>query len=230
MIEIRDLKKSFKNTVLYDGFNISFEENKVTCIIGPSGCGKTTLLRIMAGLEPFEKGKVTGIRKGDISFVFQEDRLLPWFSVYQNIELVLRSKMRGSESEGRIMEILDLLDMKEARNMMPDELSGGMQRRVAIGRALAYDSDIILMDEPFKGLDEKLKNEILDELTKVWDRYHKTIILVTHDLADAFRLADTIYEFSGCPVRWTRVPMTETTKKEAPWPDHGKEASGKDSL
>jgi NitT/TauT family transport system ATP-binding protein len=214
MIEINHLNKCYRNTVIYDDFNIAFKENSVTAIIGPSGCGKTTLLRIMAGLEPFEKGRVDGIRKGGISFVFQEDRLLPWLSVYDNIALVLRSQMNHEEADRRIMDVLSLLDMKEAKKMMPNELSGGMQRRVAIGRALAYDSDLILMDEPFKGLDDKLKNEILVELIKVWDHTKKTIILVTHDLEDAYRLADEVFEFSGSPVRWTRMPIDAHFKKD----------------
>ncbi len=206
MIEIRNLRKSYKSTVLYDDFSISFEENRISGIIGASGCGKTTLLRVMAGLEPYEAGTVSGMNAGDgISFVFQEDRLLPWLNVYKNIELVLRAKMSAEEAEKRITEVLELLDMKKAKDLMPSELSGGMQRRVAIGRALAFDSDVLLLDEPFKGLDDKLKNEILNELTVIWGRHHKTIILVTHDLEDAYRLADTIYEFSGRPVGWNRI-------------------------
>jgi len=205
MIEVRNLRKSYKDIVLYDDFSISFEENGITGIIGASGCGKTTLLRVMAGLEPYDSGTVNGICRDGISFVFQEDRLLPWLNVYKNIELVLRAKMSPEEARSRIDWILELLDMKNAAGMMPSELSGGMQRRVAIGRALAFDSDVVLLDEPFKGLDGRLKSEILDELTGIWSHYHKTIILVTHDLEDAYRLADTIYEFSGRPVSWTRI-------------------------
>jgi NitT/TauT family transport system ATP-binding protein len=200
MIEVKDLTKSFKGKTIYDHFSISFEDNKITGIIGPSGCGKTTLLRIISGLEPFEQGSVQGI-----AYLFQEDRLLPWFNVYQNIELVLKAKMNKEESKERIEHVLKLLNLYDARELKPSELSGGMQRRVAIGRALAYDSDVILLDEPFKGLDEKLKNEIFEELEMIWAEKHKTIILVTHDLSDAYRLSDKIYEFDGCPVQCKKL-------------------------
>lgn len=201
MIEVNHLYKKFKKEYIFEDFSISFPDQQVTSIIGPSGCGKTTLLRIIAGLEPFEKGMITGVDKGNISFVFQEDRLLPWLNVFQNIELVLKSKFTLEQSKWKVQEVLDQLDLSNAAEMMPNELSGGMQRRVAIGRALAYDADIILLDEPFKGMDNKLKSEVLPELAAIWGKKRKTIILVTHDLADTRALSDTVYELSGRPLK-----------------------------
>ncbi len=201
MIEVNHLYKKFKKEYIFEDFNISFADGKVTSVIGPSGCGKTTLLRMIAGLETFEKGMISGVDKGNIAFVFQEDRLLPWLNVFQNIELVLKSKFTPEESKWKVQEVLSQLDLSEASEMMPNELSGGMQRRVAIGRALAYDADIILLDEPFKGMDDKLKSEILPELATIWEKTEKTIILVTHDLADTRVLSDTVYELSGRPLK-----------------------------
>ena len=201
MIEVKHLYKKFKKEYIFEDFNISFADRKVTSIIGPSGCGKTTLLRMISGLELYEKGQISGINQRSISYVFQEDRLLPWLNVFQNIELVLKSKFTPTESKRKVQVVLDQLDLSEAAEMMPNELSGGMQRRVAIGRALAYDADIILLDEPFKGMDSKLKSEVLPQLTAVWEKAEKTIILVTHDIADARKLSDTVYELSGRPLK-----------------------------
>lgn len=201
MIEVNHIYKKFGKEYIFEDFSISFADKQVTSIIGPSGCGKTTLLRMIAGLESFEKGMISGVEQGNISFVFQEDRLLPWLNVFQNIELVLKSKFNQEESKWKIQEVLAQLDLSEASEMMPNELSGGMQRRVAIGRALAYDSDIILLDEPFKGMDNKLKSQVLPELAAIWEKTQKTIILVTHDLADTHFLSDTVYELSGRPLR-----------------------------
>ena len=201
MIEVKHIYKKFKKEYIFEDFSISFADRKVTSIIGPSGCGKTTLLRMIAGLEPYEKGQISGISQRSISYVFQEDRLLPWLNVFQNIELVLKSKFPPKESKVKVQEMLAQLDLSEAAEMMPDELSGGMQRRVAIGRALAYDADIILLDEPFKGMDSKLKSEVLPQLAAVWEKAEKTIILVTHDIADARKLSDTVYELSGRPLK-----------------------------
>ena len=201
MIEVQNIYKKFKKEYIFEDFSLSFKDNQITSIIGPSGCGKTTLLRIIAGLEHVEGGEVLGVDQSSISFVFQEDRLLPWLNVYKNIELVLKSKLNSNEAKHRITEVLALLDLSDAAEMMPEELSGGMQRRVAIGRALAYDGDVMLLDEPFKGMDDKLKSEILEKLESAWTKARKTVILVTHDLSDARKLSNSIYEFSGRPLR-----------------------------
>lgn len=209
MINIRNLYHGFKSEYLYKDFNISFECNKITSIIGPSGCGKTTLLRILAGLEPYESGIIECVDRNRLSFVFQEDRLLPWLSVYENISLVLKDKnIKTTDLTEKINEVLEILKLSNCKNMKPDELSGGMQRRVAIGRALVFDlifdGQLMLLDEPFKGLDEKLKDEILDELFIIWKKYKKTVILVTHDIEDAHRISDHVYEFFGQPVMWQK--------------------------
>ncbi len=201
MIEVQNVYKKFKKDYIFEDFSLSFKDKQITSIIGPSGCGKTTLLRMIAGLEDYERGQVSGVDQNSISFVFQEDRLLPWLNVYKNIELVLKSKQTSKEANQRIREVLALLDLTETAEMMPEELSGGMQRRVAIGRALAYDGDVMLLDEPFKGMDDKLKGEIFEKLESAWTKARKTVILVTHDLSDARKLSDSIYELSGRPLK-----------------------------
>lgn len=208
-IEIQDLCKRFGKHSLYKNFSLVFPEGKTTAIIGPSGCGKTTLLRIIAGIEEYEKGSITGLahikpkNRRRLAFLFQEDRLLPWLTVAENISFVLDSFLTKNEQKSRIMEMLELIQMEEFADAFPQELSGGMQRRVAIGRALAYDADVILMDEPFKGLDDALKAEIQDKIKSLHRGVNKTILLVTHDLEDAKKMADIVYRFHGSPVEVT---------------------------
>lgn len=206
MIQIRNLNQRFKNEWLYQDFNLSFARGEITCIIGSSGCGKTTLLRMIAGLEPFESGTIEGVKRDRLSYVFQEDRLLPWLSVWDNIDLVLRDKaVLPIEREKTVNEILQLLKLDSCKGMFPGELSGGMQRRVALGRALSFDlacgGELMLLDEPFKGLDAKLKEEITAGCYELWKRDKKTVLLVTHDLEEARLLGDCIYEFFGRPVQ-----------------------------
>ena len=201
MIEIKGIYKKYKKEYIYENFSLSFPEGQVTVLLGPSGCGKTTLLRMLAGLESYEKGTISVLSGKRISFVFQEDRLLPWLTVGENLALVLKGFLNPDQSDERIKQVLELLSIPETRNMMPEELSGGMQRRVAIGRALAYDGDVMILDEPFKGMDDALKNQVLPKLSKSWKESGKTVILVTHDLSDARKLSHSIYELSGRPVK-----------------------------
>lgn len=197
MIQVKNLCKKFKKQTLYDNLSISFEEQKVTSILGPSGCGKTTLLRILAGLEPYQKGEILGIAHKKIAYVFQEDRLVPWMSVEDNIKLVLKSYTDSKEAERRTDEVLKMLKLSEYKNRMPEELSGGMQRRAASGRALAYDGDILLMDEPFKELDSELKEDILSAFNEMQQKAPKTVICITHDEREAQKISDSIYDWKS---------------------------------
>lgn len=194
MIELKGIWKRYKDEDLFKDFNMSFPEGEVSVLIGPSGCGKTTLLRMIAGLEPFDQGSITGVDERRIAFVFQEDRLLPWLTAGENIELVLKADMDHAAAWAKIREVLLIVNLPRAEKMMPDELSGGMKRRIAIARALAYDGDIVLLDEPFKGMDEALKADVLPRLGKIWRSSGKTVILVTHDTSEAKHLADHLFE------------------------------------
>ncbi len=193
MIQVKGLYKKYKKDYLYENFDIAFHTHKVTSILGPSGCGKTTLLRIIGGLEPYQKGEIIGVENKNIAYVFQEDRLIPWINVEENIKFVLKSYLNEEQMAGRVEQVLAILNLLEHKKDMPKELSGGMQRRVAIGRALAYDSEILLMDEPFKGLDANLKDEILVAFKEMLRLNPKTVICVTHDLEEAKKVSDYIY-------------------------------------
>ena len=191
MIEIKNLYKSYHKKKIYENLNLKIEENKISCLIGASGYGKTTLLRILAGLEGYEKGQIEGLDGKRISFVFQDNRLMNWLSVSENICYVIED-LPKTEKEARLEWALKLLRLEKERNSHVETLSGGMQRRVAIARALVYESDLLLMDEPFVGLDEALKEEIIKKLHQVWQEKQQTVILVTHEKETAQRLGNII--------------------------------------
>jgi len=192
-VRIKDLYKSFGGNSTLANLSLDIEKNKITVITGPSGCGKTTLLNIISGIEKPDSGTVL-LEDHSISYIFQEDRLLPNLTVYKNIEFVLKSTMTPQEARPIVEKYLKLVRLYEARDKYPDQLSGGMKRRVAVARAFAYRSDLLIMDEPFKGLDDELKKDILEEFLRVYRQDRRTVILVTHDRAEAEFLGDVIID------------------------------------
>lgn len=193
MIQIKNLYKSYGDQVIYQDFNLTIEEGKTISLIGPSGCGKTTLLRILAGLEPYECGQILGLQGKRVTYIFQEDRLLPWLNVEENIAFVLQSEYSSQEVKRRTQKMLELVHLEKYGRYRVQKLSGGMQRRVAIARALAYEGDFILMDEPFKGLDHHLRDELIENLMEYIHRMQYTVICVTHDLEEAKKLGEIIF-------------------------------------
>lgn len=168
----RNISKSFGQKQVLSSFNAEFPRGSVTAIMGASGCGKTTLLRIIAGLEKADSGELFGVDVGRISFLFQDDRLFPWLTAKQNVEVVIKGNKELA------VELLTALGLKNELNSYPAQLSGGMCRRVAIARALAYDRDVLLLDEALRGLDEKNVENTVSVIKKYADC--NTIISVTH--------------------------------------------------
>jgi len=193
LVKVRKLYKRFDGSIVLGNLSLDIEKNRITVITGPSGCGKTTLLNIISGIEKPDSGEVK-LKDGSISYIFQEDRLLPNLTVYKNIEFVLKSTMTPQEAKPIVEKYLKLVRLADARDKYPDQLSGGMKRRVAIARAFAYRSELLIMDEPFKGLDDELKREILEEFLSVYRQDRRTVILVTHDRAEAEFLGDVIID------------------------------------
>lgn len=200
-ISIRNLNKSYENEEIFKNFNLDFCDEKVNCIIGKSGCGKSTLLNIMSGLTDIQSGEISGISLSDISYVFQEDRLIEWLTVKENLELALKKYFDSSNLYDKIDEALKLVGIYEIKNKYPNELSGGMRQRVNIARAFGKPAKVILMDEPFKSLDYKLKYTIIDEFKNLLNREKRMVILVTHDLDEAIYFQGNIIVFSNKPVQ-----------------------------
>ncbi len=194
MLAVTMLGKCFGEREILREFTYQFPEKGVCCLFGPSGCGKTTLLRILAGLEAPDSGEI--LREGKLSMVFQEDRLLPWMTAAENIRLV-----RGTLTESDAERAFASVGLSGEGGKFPQELSGGMKRRVAIARALAYGGDILLLDEPLRGLDLQIKKQVMEQI-RIQSR-ERTVVLVTHDREEAVFLSDTILFLKGDPMQIT---------------------------
>lgn len=189
-----DITKKYGDLVVLKDFKMEIPEKGVLCINGPSGCGKTSLLSIIAGLIKPDSGTLSGFDNKKISYVFQEDRLLPWLSAYGNIKSVIDTNSKYTPDFW-----LNSVKLGDSMYKYPDELSGGMQRRVAIARALAFEGDIYILDEPFKGLDETLKLDIMNIIKNLSDQ--KLVLFVTHDIDEAIYLATKIIKVIGPPLK-----------------------------
>jgi NitT/TauT family transport system ATP-binding protein len=200
MIKLIDVSKKFDDLTLLKDFNVSFEKNKITCLFGPSGVGKTTIANIVAGIIPVDKGRVEGIDNSLFSYVFQEPRLLKWYNVYENIDFVLKDVYKPDNRVEIINNYLKMVELSEYKNYKIDALSGGMAQRVSLARAFAYPSHILIMDEPFKGLDNKLKNEMSSLFLKMWSLSQRTVLFITHDVEEAIDLSHIIYTLKNRPV------------------------------
>ncbi len=181
--------------------DISFElaDHSFTSILGPSGCGKSTILNLIAGLDNHSSGQIS-IDGTRIGFVFQQPRLLNWRTVVQNVLLPLeQQKFESAAMHSLAEKYLRLVGLNSYENYYPLQLSGGMQQRVAIARALAVDPDILLMDEPFSGLDEMTARKLRQELIRIWQETGKTILFVTHSISEAVFLSQQILIVSPKP-------------------------------
>lgn len=193
-IIIDSVSKSFGNQIVFSNFSCDIPKNKVTAIIGPSGSGKTTLLRMLGNLDKDYSGSIMA-NNNSISFVFQENRLLPWINAYDNIKFSIEDKPYYSDAHKDIDTLIDLIGLADHINKMPSELSGGMQRRIALARAFVFRSETFLLDEPFKGLDANMKRSVASKLLAFAKKREMTTIFVTHD-KDISNLADNIINLS----------------------------------
>jgi ABC-type nitrate/sulfonate/bicarbonate transport system ATPase subunit len=185
--------------------NMEVEDGEMVCILGPSGCGKSTLLRIIAGFEePTHGGVFHGekpIKASSIEsiFVFQHSGLFPWMTVAENVGLGLRRLKNRAEKEDRVNEYLEMVELEDFNDYYPHQLSGGMQRRVELARALAVNPEMLIMDEPFSGLDFLTHMKMREEVVNMHEFLRKTTLVVTHDIDDALIMGDHIVVMSGRP-------------------------------
>ena len=187
-IVLTGITKRFEEKTVLENRDFNFPEGRITCVMGPSGSGKTTLLMLIAGLSAPDAGEIRGVPER-LAFVFQEDRLCEDFNAAANVRLVTGKRVRNEEIRA---ELIKLGIPEESLAQPVREYSGGMKRRVSIARAILSDPELVLLDEPFKGLDEKLRADVMDEVRRTLQG--KTVILVTHDPDEAEYLGGNVIE------------------------------------
>jgi ABC-type nitrate/sulfonate/bicarbonate transport system ATPase subunit len=206
-------------TRVLDDINLEIEDGELVCILGPSGCGKSTMLRIVAGFEEASGGQVV-VDDRDVAgpsqehiFVFQHSGLFPWLTVGENAHLGVRRLPDREAAARKVQEALDLVELSGFENHYPRELSGGMQRRAELARALVVNPDLLFMDEPFAGLDHLTRLKLREEIVNMHSLFQKTILFITHDIDEALVMGDRIVLLSDRPAR---VVLSE--KVDSPHP------------
>lgn len=201
MFEMRNANLSYDQLQVLNNFSLWGESNRFICLLGPSGVGKTSILNVLAGILKPDGGFVSAGAER-LAYVFQEPRLLPWMTVEQNMEVGLFRLNRNKDwRKQQVQQVLQKIGLEEFGGYYPEQLSGGMKQRVSIGRAYVIQPDLLLLDEPFIGLDEALKAEMQDLLLEL-KKWHKcTSIMVTHDIREAIKLGDRIIVIDGRPGR-----------------------------
>jgi NitT/TauT family transport system ATP-binding protein len=216
ILEVRSVSKTFqgddRTVYALDRVSLDVRQGEFISLVGTSGCGKTTLLRIIDGLDDADAGEISleGRRLNgvthDMAYVFQDINLLPWRSVVDNVALGLEARGVGkSERRRRALEVLEMVGLESVANVAPYTLSGGMQQRVGVARALAVGPKVLLMDEPFGQLDNFTREALQVEIAQLWAKLGTTIIFVTHDVDEAIFLSDRVGLFQPDPGRLTEV-------------------------
>lgn len=205
IISIKNINKKFNGKTIFKDFNIDFYKNEINCIIGKSGCGKSTLLNILSGVIPNDRKNFESIESYGVSYIFQDDRLIDWLTVEENIELVVKKLYSKKITDELIDKYLDLVGIKEYKNYYPQMLSGGLRQRVNIARAFIYPSKIIIMDEPFKSIDVINKEIIMNNFKKILEKEERTVLFVTHDIDEALLLSDKIYVLGNSPIEVKKI-------------------------
>ncbi|WP_304508908.1 ABC transporter ATP-binding protein [Anaerotignum sp.] len=206
LLKILNIEKNFEEVRVLHDFSMEANREEIVCIIGPSGCGKSTMLNIISGLTLPSCGEVIN-NSQNTSYVFQEDRLLPWKDVYENIRIV-----NDKSSHKTCMELIEKVGLKGFEGFFSCELSGGMRQRCSIARAFNYEADLLLMDEPFKSLDFNLRIGMIHYLLTLWESKKKTIIFVTHEIDEALLLGDRILFLTNRPTKVLTEFRIETPK------------------
>ena len=203
-IEVDNVSKSYgppgSAVFALDHISLTVARGEFVCIVGASGCGKTTLLNLTSGLDEPQGGSIK--ISGRSGLLFQEPALFPWLTVEQNIDLALRlRKIPKSRRRERISELVDMVHLSGFARKLPHQLSGGMQQRVSLARALAQETDILFLDEPFGALDAITRDVMHDELERIWRGTNLTVLFVTHNVREAVRLGDRVLMLSSRPGR-----------------------------
>ena len=240
MIRIEDVHKEYKveggrDVNALDGVDLDIGRNEFVCVVGPSGCGKTTLLNIVAGLEPFDSGRVTMLGRDIIGpgpergVIFQQYALFPWMTVRKNIAYGMKflRKPDGSplytkeEKAAKAEHYIKMVNLTGFEDSYPKALSGGMKQRVAIARGYAQNPEVLLMDEPFGALDAQTRAQLQEDLLQTWEKETKTVLFITHDVDEAVLLATRVVIMSARPGQIKEIvdidlpyPRNQATKME----------------
>lgn len=189
---------SYPDKEIYKNFNAVFFGGKINVVLGASGVGKTTLLNALTGLSGFD-GEIENMPK-NVSYIFQNDRLVKTISVEKNLDFVLKNTISDKTArKNAIYDMAKLLEISDVLKRLPTEISGGQAQRVQMARAFLYPSEVMLLDEPFKGLDVSLKTRLIKKFLELWGRDGRTVVLVTHDVYDALLMGDKVFVLSGSP-------------------------------
>ncbi|MEM9476018.1 MAG: ABC transporter ATP-binding protein [Pseudomonadota bacterium] len=215
-----DVRKSFAAVEAVAGFTATFAAGQTTALLGPSGCGKSTILRMVAGLEPPDSGRIAlgdtdpkaVARRGGLAMAFQDPSLLPWRTVRSNI--ALGAELAGKPADG-VDHLIDLVGLTGFADHRPAELSGGMRQRAAIARSLISDPELLLLDEPFGAVDAMTRRRLNAELPPLWVETGATVILVTHSVEEAVLLSDRILVLSDRPARIVSDILVELPRGSA---------------
>jgi len=206
ILKVSNLSKKFGNLHVLNKIDFDVYDGEFVAILGPSGCGKTTLLRTITGIIQYDEGNVlldgrpiAERNECEIGMVFQEPRLLPWRTTYNNVRLPFELLGRTENTHEAVKNSLELVGLTDFSQSYPHELSGGMRSRVSLARALAPDPRLLIMDEPLTGLDVRTRNELQEEILRIWNKKRKSLILVTHDPEEAVYLANRIIVLSNRP-------------------------------
>jgi len=201
-LRIEDGAVNFGSVEVFRHLSLEIARGEFVAVVGPSGCGKTTLLNLLSGFLKPSLGRV--VCSGRVRMVYQHDSLFPWQTAAQNIALGLRDLSSEAERERQLKGMLRLINLEEFAGHYPHQLSGGMRQRVELARALAGDTDILLLDEPFSSLDYLTRLRLRRELARMLEELPRTVVLVTHDIEEAAQLADRILVLSDRPARICR--------------------------
>lgn len=221
ILEIKNLSKNYQTIKgeikAIDDISFALENEEVLCIVGSSGCGKSTLLNILAGLDSSYSGQIKFNNEAKIGYMLQEDALFPWLNILDNACLGLDiEKKKTKENIEFVKELLIKYGLGDFLEKYPHELSGGMRQRVALIRTLALKPDILMLDEPFSALDYVSRLSVSDDVLKIIKSEKKSVIMITHDLAEAISIADRVIVLSKRPARIKSVYEINLTNKSTP--------------
>lgn len=209
-LQLKKVSRNFGPVEVLRELSLTIARGEFVAVVGPSGCGKTTLLNLLSGFDQPSSGSVH--RDGQVRMVYQQDGLFPWLTVAENIALGVRHLKEAQEQLRQTDELLKLIRLEGFKNHYPHQLSGGMRQRVELARALAGQSDILLLDEPFSAVDYLTRLRLRQELARLLAERPRTVVLVTHDIEEATQLADRVLVLSERPAQ-IRYELSITTPR-----------------